>query len=283
MCLNPTFLDNGSLAVPCGKCIECKLIRSKEWSYRIMHEASLHERNCFVSLTYNEDNLPERASLKRSDLQAFVKRLRERVRPVKLRLFYAGEYGDLKGRPHYHIIFFGWQPDDLYIFKKSKRGNDMYRSPLIESCWTLGFSSIELLENINQARYIALYMQKKPNDGRISPFIGMSNRPGIGYGYISEKIAIDGNVYHEGKYIRAPRYYRKKLKEEKGIDLARAPLELKNGAHARKYLSEILQRRERFLSRFPAFKSKINYLVRTVLDYISTLPKSIARFFSKKD
>lgn len=44
--------------VPCGRCIGCKLERSRQWAVRLMHEAQLHERTSFITLTYKTGNLP---------------------------------------------------------------------------------------------------------------------------------------------------------------------------------------------------------------------------------
>jgi len=44
-----------TLALPCGRCIGCRLERARQWSVRVMHEASLYEENCFVTLTYSEE------------------------------------------------------------------------------------------------------------------------------------------------------------------------------------------------------------------------------------
>ena len=55
------------LELPCGRCVGCRLERSRQWTVRVMHEASLHWNNCFVTLTYREDNLPPGASLDYGD------------------------------------------------------------------------------------------------------------------------------------------------------------------------------------------------------------------------
>ena len=41
------------LKVPCGQCIGCRLERSRQWAIRCMHEASLHDKNCFITLTFS--------------------------------------------------------------------------------------------------------------------------------------------------------------------------------------------------------------------------------------
>ena len=38
--------------VPCGQCVGCRLERSRQWAIRCMHESQLHEKNCFITLTY---------------------------------------------------------------------------------------------------------------------------------------------------------------------------------------------------------------------------------------
>lgn len=45
------------LKLPCGRCIGCRLDRSKQWAIRLMHEAQLHERTSFITLTYDNETL----------------------------------------------------------------------------------------------------------------------------------------------------------------------------------------------------------------------------------
>lgn len=269
MCLSP-IIDKNGYVLACGKCMECRLTRSNEWSYRLMDESSLYVDKFFLTLTYNEAHLPKNGDLCRRDLQLFIKRLRKRISPVKIRYFYCGEYGSEKGRCHYHLIVFGWLPNDLYFFKKSKKGEPMFRSPFLEDLWSvsvkdefgnilysksgkpltepIGFVSIEFLENISQARYISLYMQKPPKDGRSKPFVGMSQ--GIGKGSIDfDKLKIDGNIWHNGKYIRAPRYYRK-LAKDNGIDLSRPLLCLNTEKQIVLYLKNCYYRNKNFYTKF---------------------------------
>ena len=61
------FAERGAvgaaLTLPCGQCVNCRLNRSQEWAIRCVHEASLHSQNSFITLTYNNDNLPANGSL----------------------------------------------------------------------------------------------------------------------------------------------------------------------------------------------------------------------------
>lgn len=224
MCLYPVTIkdphaDFGTIQVSCGKCLECLQQRSNEWAHRIVDECKQHKENCFITLTYNDDFKPLDGSLRRRDLQLFIKRLRKHLDPVKIRVFYCGEYGKKALRPHYHIIVFGWKPEDLFFWQKDKSGSLLYRSPQLERLWTFGFSSVGDV-SVDSAKYCAKYLQKlqKLPDGLVKPFIGMSNRPGIGFNCIDPQSLTCDRIYHNGKSIKVPRYYLKVL-ERDGHDL----------------------------------------------------------------
>lgn len=75
------FVERGriqrQLTLACGQCIGCRLERSRQWAIRCIHEAKFHKHNCFVTLTYNTQNLPENGQLRKSDAVKFLKRLRQ--------------------------------------------------------------------------------------------------------------------------------------------------------------------------------------------------------------
>lgn len=172
--------------LPCGQCIGCRLERSRQWALRCVHEASLHEDNCFITLTYDDNHLPENGSLNLEDMQKFLKRLRERVAPLKLRFFQCGEYGSLLSRPHHHACIFGYDFPDKELFFRSSQGINVYRSPFLESLWPFGYSSIGDL-TFESAAYTARYILKKITgddadtyyQGRKPEYVTMSRRPGI--------------------------------------------------------------------------------------------------------
>lgn len=68
------------MQIPCRQCIGCKLKHSKEWAMRMCNEASLHDDNVFITLTYNSENLPPDGSLRKRDFQLFIKRLRKQTK-----------------------------------------------------------------------------------------------------------------------------------------------------------------------------------------------------------
>ncbi|WNK14987.1 MAG: replication initiator protein [Microvirus sp.] len=47
------------LELPCGKCIGCRIEKTRQWAQRCTHEAALHDENCFLTLTINT-KLPSR-------------------------------------------------------------------------------------------------------------------------------------------------------------------------------------------------------------------------------
>lgn len=72
---NPEALQD--LQIPCGRCMGCRLERSRQWATRCMHEAQLHDRNSFITLTFNDEKINNNYSLIKSDFQNFIKRLRK--------------------------------------------------------------------------------------------------------------------------------------------------------------------------------------------------------------
>lgn len=148
-------------------------------------EALEHEQNTFVTLTYDDENLPADGNLKTRDLTLFFKKLRKAIEPVKIRYYAVGEYGDESHRPHYHLALFGY-PNCL-------RGNSSYtryRSNCCENCdlirdtWALGNVLLGDLTP-HSAQYCAGYIIKKMatelvHTHRTPEFQRMSNRPGLG-------------------------------------------------------------------------------------------------------
>ena len=103
--------------LPCGKCQGCRLERSRQWAVRCLHESNMFDQNCFITLTYNFENLPKDGSLSVDVVQKFFKRLRKKFPDRKIRYFLCGEYGDMLSRPHYHACLFGFDFDDKYLFR----------------------------------------------------------------------------------------------------------------------------------------------------------------------
>ena len=92
------------LQLPCGQCRGCRLEKSRQWAIRCVHEAKMHEQNCFITLTYAPEHLPKNESLELRDFQLFMKRLRKKSKK-KFAFFTAANmeinYQDLTITPVY--------------------------------------------------------------------------------------------------------------------------------------------------------------------------------------
>jgi hypothetical protein len=202
--------------VPCGQCIGCRLEKSRQWAIRCLHESSLYENNCFLTLTYNDANLPTDGSLNKRDIVLFLKRLRKQF-GSGIRFFQCGEYGSLLSRPHHHSIIFNFDFPDKVLWSV-REGIRLYRSPILERLWPYGFSTIGDV-TFESAAYVARYITKKITGdnsaeyygGRQPEFITMSRRPGIARNwyekFYSDVYPADSCVVRPGLICRPPKYY----------------------------------------------------------------------------
>lgn len=206
--------------------------------------------NMFLTLTYDDDNLPPGRSVSRKTHQDFMKRLRKQA-GRKLRFYMCGEYGQDEylqvpenrtrlrlgpGRPHYHYLIFNHRFEDLELWT-THRGHDYFRSPTLEKLWPHGFSTVGNVTP-ETAAYTARYVLKKilgdeelrtdhysrliPETGEWWPiepeFALMSLKPGIGAEWFSKYGKTD--VYDSGDYVvingrkyQTPKYYDKLLED----------------------------------------------------------------------
>lgn len=225
--------DCQPLTIPCQRCIGCRLERARQWAMRCVHEAQMHEWSEFVTLTYDDEHIPVDHSLRYSDFQAFMKRLRARYSErQRIRFYMCGEYGDLLGRPHYHACLFGVRFDDRVLFKRSNSGEAVYTSGILSSLWSHGHCATGDV-TFESAAYIARYVLKKQfgdvaNETshyrfvddygevhyREAEFNRMSLKPGIGAKWF-EKFKSDvfpsDEVVINGRAMKPPRYYDKLL------------------------------------------------------------------------
>lgn len=209
-----------ALSLPCGKCIGCRLERARQWAVRIMHESEMHEDSCFITLTYRDEDLPPDGSISVSVAQLFMKRLRARIAPVKVRFFLVGEYGEVTGRAHYHLLLFGYDFPDKVVLSETPT-QTLYRSDILADIWGFGNCSIGQV-TFDSACYVAKYACKKiigkmaaaHYRGRLPEFCTMSRRPGIGSGWIkkfSSDVFPSDEVIVKGFPARPPRFYDKFL------------------------------------------------------------------------
>jgi len=201
--------------LPCGRCLQCRIARARVWATRCVHESAFHEHNAFVTLTYNDDNLPMDKSLSKHELQCFFKRLRKNLDTFhdrKVKYFACGEYGQEKDehgipkeRPHYHAIIFGLSP----------WGDDKEE---VREAWTKGFIYTGTV-TYDSARYVAEYinteydgeLKKRVYGARSAPFKISSQGIGEKFAILEkEKIKNGLGITVRGHHVSVPRYYMEK-------------------------------------------------------------------------
>lgn len=233
--------------VPCGQCIGCRLDRSIEWAVRITHEAQMHEENCFLTLTYNDEFLPTQESLVKSDFQKFMKRLRKKLEPKKIKFFMCGEYGedqDAKkvgksklGRPHYHCVVHGYKPRDLVLFTV-RNGISLWTSSEVSGLWScsrsrrpFGFVTVGDV-TFESAAYVGRYCVKKITGEKADEHYEKVTRYGELVQVEPEYASMSGGlgrlwlerfrsdvfpnnevINSKGRRCRVPRYYSKELEK----------------------------------------------------------------------
>lgn len=226
------------IELPCGQCIGCRLEYARSWAVRCMHEASLHDENAFITLTYDEEHIPDGQSLSKKDCQKFLKRLRSRFDGKAIRYYLAGEYGSDTLRPHYHALLFGFDLPDKKLWSV-REGYKVWTSEVLEETWGKGLTEIGSV-TFESAAYCARYMvqkfkgpkevMEKYYDGLEPEFALMSRGNnyaagdprktyGIGYEYYrkhGKEIHEHDSVIINGREQKPPQYY-DRLLEKKSV------------------------------------------------------------------
>lgn len=275
--------------LPCGRCIGCRLAHSKEWAIRCSHEASLYKNNSFITLTYNDANLPANSSLHLPHFQLFLKKLRKKYEPKTIRYYHCGEYGEKFRRPHYHACLFNHDWPDKRLFKQLKSG-PLYTSQILTDLWGKGHASCGAV-TYQSAAYVARYVMKKINGPKkddvedwideetgeiysmthyqtidennnivdIKPeYTTMSLKPGIGSGwldrFINDVYPDDFVVLPGGKKSKVPKSYDRFYEIEHPSDYRR--LRFKRLARAREKASDSTNSRLRVREQVQAARLK---------------------------
>lgn len=229
-----------AIDVPCGKCAGCKMDYARSWALRVMHEAKQYDKNCCITLTYDDEHLPKDGELDKREMQNWLKILRNNI--GSFRYFGCGEYGKQGDRPHYHIILFGFDwPDKQSITKHL--GSVQYESKWLRDIWHRGHISVGNVD-FRTAAYIARYCFKKiggDSKHKQPEYLLMSNRPGIGSAWFDEfqqdLVSAGACIMSSGKY-KIPKYYDTKMEKVNPDGLAK----LRKSRYAAMYnlpLSEI--------------------------------------------
>lgn len=263
---------------PCRKCISCRMAFASEKAVRCMLEAKQHERNCFITLTYSDENLKSNKLVK-TDIDNFIKRLRSHIFEEKLKqifpnveiqsdrrkfyrslheatrktihknisisIFGAGEYGEKKLRPHWHLIIFNFAPNDLVRDKKNDLGDDLFTSETINKLWGLNDPKdapcLVGKVTLKSAGYCARYSLKKLSHGHdgthdFEPIPKRGSKNAIGKTWIEKNFQDVLNTGYitlydpvESKLTQhpVPRYFDDWLKKNKPEEYSRYVTDIK--------------------------------------------------------
>ena len=142
--------------LPCGKCNGCLADKAQDWGIRLWHEAHSYKQNAFITLTYDEEHLPDDRKLVKSDAQKFLMQLRN-ITGERIRYFLTGEYGDTYGRPHYHAIIFGFD----FLAGSYPWDDILYDHPDVDHAW--GHKGHAHIGSVEPAScfYVGGYVSKK--------------------------------------------------------------------------------------------------------------------------
>lgn len=245
------------LQVPCGKCIGCRISHAREWAIRCHHESQQYQKNCFVTLTYDNEHLPLNGSLDKRDFVLFMKRLRKQI--GKVRFFHCGEYGEQYGRPHHHVCLFGWEPPDKYLWKVNGSVS-IYISQFLRDVWGLGHITVGDV-TYESAQYCARYILKKlkgkdkekfNDSGMIQEYTSMSRMPGLGQKYVEQyqkQIIDNDSVVINGIELKPPQYYIKMIEKIKPVEIGELRRKRAKYARENQRTPEELEAAERHLNR----------------------------------
>lgn len=220
----------------CGRCLACRINYTSMWSLRLIYELSTADSASFLTLTYNDDNLPKDNGLHKDELQKYFKRLRINMQrkyrefEPKIRFYACGEYGEKEkiymspgaskphGRPHYHAIVFGldnyndehrkiaaesWNKCDLWLFDKNRGRNSAMQEVTPDDI-----------------QYVTGYVQKKLSGEMARELYGESLPPfstcsqGLGLEFAKlhkERLLNNGFTVFKGHKVSIPRYFCEKF------------------------------------------------------------------------
>lgn len=202
----------------CGKCDGCLKKRQRDWVFRCQWEARKHPYNWIVTLTYKDEFLhftkKGNATLCKADFQKFMKRLRKLYPLESIRYLVRGEYGGMFGRPHFHVILFGFCCSSV-----EECGFRLYDQ------WPYGGVYVDTYSD-RAVQYVTDYILKSDDlsvyhdEEIVLPYINVSQRPPIGANFLESKTAkraakqndyilLDENGFERG----VPRYLAQKLDE----------------------------------------------------------------------
>lgn len=239
------YPDDFYLLVPCGKCIDCRRKRGKEWRTRLQHEIMYGDFRTvyFITLTFSPEfyekfqiEVPGSNSFSKRRVsndgvsravRLFLERYRKRY-GRSLRHFFVTERGEKGGRLHLHGLIF--DPEFTLHLESSKYSGRVVSKPYdllqlnkaFAEIWSYGFTYFEPITQ-KTVNYVTKYITKYYDyDKEFIPKIFVS--PGFGSCFCRNRQMVDWTKKISGKdgrfcYVASvrcalPRYYFEKIYNE---------------------------------------------------------------------
>lgn len=218
------------LKLPCGKCPECQKDYYTQWATRGSRELAQWPSSVFVTLTYDDAHLPPDNSLRKKDVQDFIKRLKKFYRSTKqnpIRQSYCGEYGEKTKRPHYHVVLYNCDFTDKKRHYISDGGHQVFTSSILTRLWGHGLAEFGFAQPASIAYLYKYILKKKTRKEKNQPlvierdgityevaheFIESSRNPGIGAWTRNSDSLKKGFLTVNGVKKKIPKYYMEDLK-----------------------------------------------------------------------
>lgn len=179
--------------VQCGKCKHCRWVRRQAMANSVEMELRDSDWSLWVTLTIapgprravdNYDKVLDKRLMQNFQKVCLIHRDRQthsfkgRVN-TSWRYIQCGEYGERKGRAHYHAVIFGkgsqpdWLENPAYLLPPIPGQKQRYMIPE----WSWGHVTIDTVVDGGVAFYLSKYMQK---GGAKQSWASASNRRAIG-------------------------------------------------------------------------------------------------------
>ena len=188
MCITPNFIwvERGAsyeqVQAACRKCWQCRSNKVSDYVGRALCEASTSDWVLTLTLTYApRDDLADKVLTPRH-FQQFIRSLR--MRGHSIRYLVSGEYGELKGRAHFHCVLFGLGNKPTISDIDGLARPIPNKKNFHHDAWPHGHLFADWDADEKALRYVCKYILKYDDQ---SSWFSISKKPPLGAAFFSQK------------------------------------------------------------------------------------------------
>lgn len=191
MCIFPShiWLLRGptyeKIPVPCKSCWRCLSNRVNDYVGRCLAEASYSDWCVTLTLTYAPRADLADKILTPPHFAQFIRALRKKGH--SLRYLVAGEYGELRGRAHFHCILFGKGKPLTIPLPDGGRAPIPYKENFHLPEWPHGHVFADTDSDEKALRYVCKYLLDKNSKRH---WFSCSKKPALGAAFFQDKAAL---------------------------------------------------------------------------------------------